>query len=312
VANQLAPVGKAKFFDNSGRPAYGYKLFTYAAGTSNKLATYPDSDTVGTNTNPIILDFRGEANIWLPPNTAYKFVFSPPNDTDPPTAPIWTVDQIIDSQLITLYGGVDTGIADAYVLNFVSNFSAYTDGIVIYWVPANANTGAAATINVNGLGPVPLRMPDGSNPPAGMIPANGYVQIIYRGGVFHVMFSSQLLPERGNFTATVTGIVGNPTGTVHWTRNGTIVTMNIPQITGTASGAVINITGIPASLVGDVTFGINQRQFFPVINGGTSVMGTISVAGAPSFNVSPYPVGAGFAGAVGIGPGVITYYSPVL
>lgn len=311
MTNSLSPVLKQKFFTNKGAPANGYKVFTYAAGTNNKRDTYQSANGAA-NANPIILDFRGEANIWIPPNVAYKFVFSPPNDTDPPTSPIWTIDSVTESELITLYGGVDTGIENAYVLNFTSNFTAYTDGIVIYWTPAHTNTGGAVTINVNGLGPVSLMMPDGSNPPTGVIPQDGYVQIIYRGTGFHLMFSSELLPERGSFTISATGFTVAPTGTVHWTRNGTIVTMNIPLLTGIGSGPVVNLTGIPADLIGDVTFG-SQRQFFPVINGGTHQMGSISVAGATSFNVSPFPVGAGFAGGDrGVGPGVITYYSPAL
>ncbi len=186
MANLLAPVAKAKFFDNNGRPASGYKLFTYAAGTSTKLATYTDETTGTPNSNPVTLNFRGEADVWIPPNTAYKFIFSPPTDTDPPTAPIWTVDDIVDSQLVTLYGGVDTGIANAYVLNFVSNFTAYADGIAIFWIPSNTNTGPS-TINVNGLGPVPIINQDGSPLYLGQLQANQFSLIIYKGAGFNLI-----------------------------------------------------------------------------------------------------------------------------
>jgi len=89
----LSPLPIQKFFDNNGRPLTGGLLFTYAAGTSTKLATYADES--GTpNTNPIVLNFRGEANLWLDQTLTYKFVLSPEGDTDPPTKPIWTVDNI--------------------------------------------------------------------------------------------------------------------------------------------------------------------------------------------------------------------------
>jgi hypothetical protein len=89
----LTPSPKQQFFGNNGRPLEGGLVFTYAAGTNNKVATY--SDEAGTpNTNPIVLDFRGEANIWLDPEQAYKFVLAPRGDTDPPTNPIWSVDNI--------------------------------------------------------------------------------------------------------------------------------------------------------------------------------------------------------------------------
>jgi hypothetical protein len=89
----LTPSPKQQFFGNNGRPLDGGLLFTYAAGTNNKIDTYQNES--GTpNTNPIVLDFRGEANIWLEASQTYKFVLAPRGDTDPPTNPIWSVDNI--------------------------------------------------------------------------------------------------------------------------------------------------------------------------------------------------------------------------
>lgn len=89
----LSPLPIQKFFDNNGKPLDGGQLFTYVSGTSTKLATYKDQ--AGTlNSNPIVLDFRGEANVWLDQTLTYKFVLAPVGDTDPPTKPIWTVDNI--------------------------------------------------------------------------------------------------------------------------------------------------------------------------------------------------------------------------
>lgn len=90
----LSPLPIQKFFDNNGRPLVGGLLFTYVAGTSTKIATYTDSGGLSSNTNPIVLDFRGECRIWIDPSLTYKFVLSPADDTDPPTKPIWTVDNI--------------------------------------------------------------------------------------------------------------------------------------------------------------------------------------------------------------------------
>jgi hypothetical protein len=89
----LSPLPIQKFFDNNGRPLVGGQLFTYAAGTTTKIASY--SDDGGTlNTNPVVLDFRGEARVWLDSELTYKFVLAPADDTDPPANPIWTVDNI--------------------------------------------------------------------------------------------------------------------------------------------------------------------------------------------------------------------------
>jgi hypothetical protein len=89
----LSPLPIQKFFDNNGKPLVGGLLFTYAAGTTTKIATAKDQ--AGTaNSNPIVLDYRGEANVWLDQTLTYKFTLAPVGDTDPPTKPIWTVDNI--------------------------------------------------------------------------------------------------------------------------------------------------------------------------------------------------------------------------
>lgn len=245
----LTPSPKQKFFDNNGAPAAQYKLFTYQAATATKLATYVDSVGVTQNTNPIILDFRGECNLWIPPNVAYKYVFASPTDTDPPANPLWTVDNIVSSQLITLYGGVDTGIVNAYVLNFTANFTAYADGIVIYWIPSHTNT-AASTINVNGLGVVNVINADGTALSAAEIQLNVPSTIIFKGGSFLVVNPpTSAIFATGSFTATVTGCTTAPTKTVIWARAGNIVTLNVPP-TGllVSNSTSFGMSGLPLGL----------------------------------------------------------------
>lgn len=89
----VAPFPYHQFHDNNGDPAAGFKLFSYAAGTSTKQNTYTDADLLAANTNPIILDAAGRAKIFLDAKS-YKFVLAPANDTDPPTSPIWTIDEV--------------------------------------------------------------------------------------------------------------------------------------------------------------------------------------------------------------------------
>ena len=92
----LAPLPRLRFVDNNGNALSGGKLFTYVAGSSpsTKQATYVDSTGATPNTNPIILDSRGEANVWLDTSKKYKFTLAPKTDTDPPTNSFWTVDNI--------------------------------------------------------------------------------------------------------------------------------------------------------------------------------------------------------------------------
>ena len=84
----LTPSAKQQFFDANGNPLAGGKLYTYAAGTTTPLATYTDSSGGTPNTNPVILDSRGEANIWLG-SSVYKFKLTTSTDVE-----LWTVDNI--------------------------------------------------------------------------------------------------------------------------------------------------------------------------------------------------------------------------
>ena len=191
----LSPVFRQQFFGNDGNPLSGGKLFSYLAATTTKTPTYTDSTGGAANTNPIVLDFRGEANIWIEPNKGYKFVLAPSTDTDPPTNPIWTTDNVKNSQLITLYGGVDTGAVNAYVLNFTASFSSLTDGIVIYWVPSSTNT-LGSTLNVNGLGPLPILNANGTGLSAGQLRAGQPASVIYNGGTWTLLSPQVGVPVR--------------------------------------------------------------------------------------------------------------------
>lgn len=70
----LSPPPKLQFFGSDGLPLVGGKLYTYAAGTTTPIATYVDYTGTTQNTNPIILDSNGEADVWLTDTTNYKFV----------------------------------------------------------------------------------------------------------------------------------------------------------------------------------------------------------------------------------------------
>lgn len=276
MTDVLTPWPRAQFFANNGTPAAGHRLFTYAAGTSTKLATHTSSTGLVNNTNPIVLDYRGEAAIWVPPNVAYKYVLAPPGVDDPPTAPIWSVDNLTSSQLVTLYGGVDTGSANVYTLTFVANFTAYTDGIIIYWIPANTNTGPS-TVNVNGLGAVPIINQDGSVLRPSQIIANNVIGILYKGGNFILLNVNAvgLTPTVNTKNANYTFLIGDAYNIVlHTDANSWTYTVPADAATNFAIGTsiqVINQSGFPlfVSPAGGVTlYGFG---------GGALVSGTITL-----------------------------------
>lgn len=65
---------RVQFFASNGRPLIGGRIHTYVAGSSTRARTYKDAAKAQPNTNPIILDGRGEAQIYLAEGVEYKFV----------------------------------------------------------------------------------------------------------------------------------------------------------------------------------------------------------------------------------------------
>lgn len=66
-------------FDANGDPLSGGKLYSYVAGTTTKKATYSDPDCTTPNTNPVILDSEGYADVWVP-SGSYKFALYDADD----------------------------------------------------------------------------------------------------------------------------------------------------------------------------------------------------------------------------------------
>lgn len=98
----LSPVLVQRFFDENGAPLAGGLLYSYVAGTTTLQATYTDATQSTPNTNPVVLDADGYADVWLGFDTAYRFELHDASNTL-----IWTVDNVVDyytlqSQLLAL------------------------------------------------------------------------------------------------------------------------------------------------------------------------------------------------------------------
>lgn len=112
----LAQYPKFQAFDSNGDPLAGGQLYTYLAGTTTKKATFTDASGGAANTNPVILNGRGEADVWLG-GGAYKFVLK-----DQLGADIWSVDNI------TAQGTGDSGSgASAWITHAITNGQSATD-----------------------------------------------------------------------------------------------------------------------------------------------------------------------------------------
>lgn len=84
----IATIPKLAFSAN-GAPMANGTVTTYLAGTTTLATTWQDRAQTSANTNPIVLDSRGEATIWLDGSKTYKFVLK-----DSLGATQWTTDNI--------------------------------------------------------------------------------------------------------------------------------------------------------------------------------------------------------------------------
>lgn len=242
----VTPTAKAQFIDAAGVPLAGGYLYTYAAGTTTPQATYTDSTAATANSNPIVLDARGEASIWLA-SASYKFKLTDANGTE-----IWTVDNI---------AAPSTALSPVFDSNVT--ISANTSGPALLVT----QTGAGAAIRVQDsadpdsspfvvdtTGQVGI----GTASPANAIDvAGGAIQISTSGGTARTVMSADStdsifsVNDDRNFT------VKTNTAT-RLTVNSTAATSTVPVVLPAAptttlqaatKGYVDGLTGAPAGII---------------------------------------------------------------
>jgi hypothetical protein len=123
-----------QFLDAAGNPLSGGKIYTYTAGTTTPRATYSESTGVSANTNPVVLDSGGWANIWMGPYS-YKFVAKDSSDVT-----IWTVDGVSSlNKLVTDSFASFTGSTHTWTLAQTDSASARLQrGIRCEWIVNSA------------------------------------------------------------------------------------------------------------------------------------------------------------------------------
>lgn len=149
----LMPMPKQAFYglvNGVMSPIVGGKVYTYEAGTTTPKATYTTAAGDVANANPVILDSRGEASVWLGFG-AYDIVLKGADD-----ALIWTQDGVrrgSDSSTID-FQQAGTGAvgrtAQAKMREIVSaaDFGAVGDGVAddTAAIQAAINTGKEAIL----------------------------------------------------------------------------------------------------------------------------------------------------------------------
>jgi len=140
-------------FNQGGIPCAGCRLFQYAAGTTTKQNTYTASTGTTPNANPIILDSNGQAVVYLQTGLNYKYTLSPSTDTDPPTNPYWTEDNIFNNNVIAAPYADATGTADVITASYTVTSPILTDGyaLLLHIGTTNATTTPTFAPTLNGI-----------------------------------------------------------------------------------------------------------------------------------------------------------------
>lgn len=126
-------------FSNNGVPMVNGTVSVYLAGTTTPSNTWQDEAQTTLNTNPIVLDARGEAVIYLDPTLTYKFVLKNAGGVIQ-----WTQDN--------LSSGV-TGASIATSINAITKLVSFSgNGLATQFsfltAPASENT---TNIYINGV-----------------------------------------------------------------------------------------------------------------------------------------------------------------
>ena len=255
----LTPQPKMQFTTAAGVPLSGGKVYTYIAGTTTPQATFTDYSGATPNTNPVILDSRGEANIWLG-GALYKFKLTDANDVE-----IWVVD-------------------------YISAPTSAVSPVLSGNVTIDSDTpGPALKITQTGTGPV-LRVQDSADPDAtpfiidtagnvGIGTATPTAQLEATGAakIGSLTLTSAPLPvaSGGTGLATLTAnnvLIGAGTGNVTFVAPGasgnTLVSDGTLWSSGRPAGALLNVQVFTSSGTYTRTSGATRAVVIAVGGGG--------------------------------------------
>lgn len=150
MAARLMPALRFRAIDvNTGEPLVGGFLHSYVAGSSTPQNTYSDSSGSTPNTNPVVLDANGEAEVWLGTG-AYKFLIQDMNAVEQ-----YTIDNVnvpTDASIVNLTVTGTASIAGAMTCLTIAASGQITSSVASGTAPlVIASTTKVANLNADKL-----------------------------------------------------------------------------------------------------------------------------------------------------------------
>ena len=173
--------------------------------------------------------------------------------------------------------GVDSGIADAYVVTLPYTATALTDGMQVVFKASAVNTGAC-TINVDALGVKSIKRHDGTDPIAGDIGANQITELRYNSTSATFEIQGSIGAEAGTGTmssqnANAVAITGGTTADIVDTGsrfNGSLLNEAV-ALAATSTELNTAADGISnPPIAGDATAGRVLRKFRLLLEDGSA------------------------------------------
>lgn len=318
----LMPMPIMEFFDNNGNPLSGGKLYAYLTGTSTATPTYTDAAGLTANTNPVVLNARGEASVWLDPAITYKFILRTSLG-----AQLWSVDGVTTNASLadvrSLIGGVLTKSV-AGGSNVTLTASEAAKGILVFTgaltanisviLPASPTRSWVVRNNTTGAFTLTVKTAAGTGVAVTQTESNS----LYSDGTN----ISQVVTELVDVLLSGNTTLGSGTGNSH-TVNGAVVVTNglnvssgvltapteVLSSAGTASSNTLGIVSVgnglfapAANAIGVSTAGVERQRiaadgsFSTVIPGGSTLYPDFGARAWVNFN--------GFNGVVRAGGNV--------
>ena len=135
MTDRLSDLLLSNVVDANGNVLSGAQVFFYRVGTSTKKDTYSDSAKTVANANPLVLDSAGRlpSDVFMLTDEQYKIVLAPSTDTDPPTSPILTKDNVSPVR--------SNPVADIDAISKSANYTVLI-GDKGKWINVDASSGA--------------------------------------------------------------------------------------------------------------------------------------------------------------------------